>query len=245
MKAILRKIYHFFLAVIYCGSKYECPCCGRKFRKLRVINNNKNGRKGACWYCGSYERTRAYKLYLSDYIEGLDHKIKFLHIAPEEQLYQFLYKNPCIDYIAGDKRMPGYYYPQGVVDIDILKLPYEDQSFDFVMCSHVLEHIKDDRTAITELNRVLKSGGLGIIQVPIDENLDITDEETFDENLTPDERFVRFGQYDHVKLYGKDFFDRLRMGGFMVEQILFSENICLRYGLNDNEPITIVYKKGL
>lgn len=242
MKAILRKIYHFVLALIYCGDKYECPCCGRKFRKLRVINNNKNGRKGACWYCGSYERTRSYKLYLADFISHLDHKIKFLHIAPEEQLFQFLSNNGSIDYTAGDKRMEGYHYPKSVVDVDILHLPFEDNSFDFVMCSHVLEHIKDDKTAIAELNRVLKSGGMGIIQVPLDDKLDITDEEGFDENLTPAQRLARFGQFDHVKLYGKDFFDRLRQGGFEVEQFVFPGSVRERYGLNDDEPITVVYK---
>lgn len=242
MKFVLRKIYRFILSCIYFGNKYECPCCGKKFRKWRVINNNINGRKGACWYCGSYERTRLFKLFLSDYIGRLDKKIKFLHVAPEEQLFKYLNNNPLIDYTAGDKRMSGYSYPKSVIDVDILHLPFKDQTYDFVMCSHVLEHVKDDKTAISELNRVLKTSGMGIIQVPMDIELDITDEETFEENLTPEERLKRFGQCDHVKLYGKDFFDRLITGGFDVEQFSFSEDVRCLYGLNDDEPIIIVYK---
>ena len=123
-----------------------------------------------------------------------------------------------LDYTTADLYSP-------IVDVkaDILDLPFEDELFDFVLCNHVLEHIEDDAKAMSELFRVLKPGGIGIFQIPQDLSLDQTFE---DSNITsPEERAAHFGQYDHVRIYGKDYFDRLRKVGFKVDEIDYSAQL--------------------
>lgn len=229
--------YHRLQGLAHKGDKITCPCCGKKFRDLRPINYQ----VGSCWVCFSYPRTRAFKLLLDDYLSDKE-RVRFLHIAPEAVLNKWLSSDSRVEYIACDKRMAGYEYPENVIDADILALPFEDNSFDFVLCSHVLEHVKRDRVAIGELFRVMKPGGEGIIQVPIDEDLTVTREESESENLTPQEREQLFGQFDHVKKYARDFLDRLRRGGFTVTEIDFPADQKQKYGLNPNEPILHVKK---
>jgi len=105
--------------------------------------------------------------------------------------------------------MPGYNYPEGTIEMDILDIKYDDNFFDFILCSHVLEHILDDRKALSELFRVLKPGGKGILQVPIEE----TREHTFEDFsiVNQEERARLFGEQDHVRLYGNDHRKRLEL----------------------------------
>lgn len=106
---------------------------------------------------------------------------------------------------------------------DICDLPFEDNSYDFILCNHVLEHISDDTKAMQELYRVLKKGGTAILQIP----QDLEREKTFeDDSITdPKERAKIFGQYDHVRVYGRDFFDKLREIGFSVEEVDYTQNL--------------------
>ena len=125
---------------------------------------------------------------------------KMLHIAPEVQAQRLVEELLWSDiYSLGDKRTEGYTYPDYVTDMDIMSLPFEDNSFDVVMCSHVLEHVFDDIKAMSEFRRVLKPDGIAIIQVPYNSDQKITDEEKESEHLTPQQRKQRFGQFDHVK----------------------------------------------
>lgn len=232
-----KNIYHILEGIKHRGNNITCPCCGRTFRALRPIPYQ----SGSCWVCFSYPRTRSYKLLLDNYLKDKN-KVQFLHIAPETTLNKWLSSDSRVDYTPCDKRMAGYDYPQNVRDADITALPFDEDSFDFLLCSHVLEHVKQDRIAMGELYRVLKPGGEGIVQVPIDNDLTITDEELESENLTPQQREKRFGQFDHVKTYARDFLDRLRAAGFAVREINFSQEEKLKYALNEDEPIIWVTK---
>ena len=123
-------------------------------------------------------------------------------------------------------------------------LPFNDNSFDVIFCNHVLEHVQDDTKAMKELFRVMKKGGMGIFQVPQDLNRDITFE---DNSITdPKERAKIFGQYDHVRVYGRDYFDKLRSIGFNVEEVNYSQKISSellsRYRLMEGELLPVVFK---
>ena len=123
-----------------------------------------------------------------------------------------------LDYTTADLYSP-------IVDVkaDILDLPFPEEHFDFVICNHVLEHIEDDRKAMSELYRVLKKGGRGIFQIPQDVKLEKTYEDFSIQD--PKQRAEKFGQYDHVRVYGMDYFDRLRSVGFEVEELRYAKQL--------------------
>ena len=134
--------------------------------------------------------------------------------------------------------------PIADVKADITNLPFIDNSFDVIFCNHVFEHIPDDTKAMQELYRVMKKGGMGIFQIPLDPNRAKTFE---DDSITdPDERTQIFGQYDHVRVYGLDYFEKLRLNGFKVEEINYSKKLSPelidRYRLMKDEIIPVVYK---
>ncbi len=133
-----------------------------------------------------------------------------LHVAPETMFRKILKKNIGSGYLTADLNGKG-------VDIamDITAIQYADNTFDIIYCSHVLEHVPDDRLAMREFRRVLKPDGWAVILVPI-----TTDKTHEDPSVTdPAERLRRFGQEDHVREYGPDYVDRLREAGFRVEVI--------------------------
>ena len=144
-----------------------------------------------------------------------------------------------LDYTSADLFSP-------IVDVkaDILDLPFDDESFDIVICNHVLEHIEDDRKAMSELCRVMKKGGWGILQVP----MKISSEKSYEDfSITdPKERQKHFGQYDHVRWYGMDYFDRLKSAGFEAEANFYSQEFSdaeiKKFGLSKNEILPIVRK---
>jgi hypothetical protein len=158
---------------------------------------------------------------------------RMLHFAPEPTIAQRLSEHPAIDYLSGDLD-PAL----AMEKVDITDIQYPDDSFDVVCCSHVLEHVPDDRRAIRELFRVLRPGGWAIIQVPIwrattDEDPAVTD---------PAQRTERFGQFDHARAYGKDDYpSRLAAAGFHVIVDPYPRRIgqwCVeRYGLTPLEDI--------
>lgn len=112
--------------------------------------------------------------------------------------------------------------PLADVRMDIQDIPYDEGSFDVVICNHVLEHVDDDIVAMREIFRVLKPGGWAILQVPVDWNRDYTYEDA--SIVTPKEREKHFGQYDHVRFHGTDYPNRLRSAGFIVDNEDFLQN---------------------
>ena len=166
----------------------------------------------------SLERHRLLWLYLKEKTDFFIAPKKVLHIAPEQCFLKLFKAQKNLDYITAD-----LYSPIADVKADICNLPFQDNSFEVVFCNHVLEHIVDDAKAMLELYRVLKPGGLGIFQIPQDLNLETTYE---DFTITSsEERAKHFGQYDHVRVYGKDYFNRLRNAGFKVNEVDYSKTI--------------------
>lgn len=160
-------------------------------------------------------------------------------MAPEQCFLSLFKKMKKLHYTTADLYSP-------IVDVkaDILDLPFESDLFDVVLCNHVLEHIEDDHKAMSELYRVMKPGGWGIFQIPQDLSLEQTYE---DFSITdPQERARHFGQYDHVRIYGKDYFDRLRKVGFVVKEIdyssLLSPELVERYCLAKGEILPVCTK---
>lgn len=143
--------------------------------------------------------------------------LKVLHVAPEQAFFKRFKKQSNLEYITTD-----LFSPLADVKADLCDLPFADNSFEFILCNHVLEHIQDDKKAMQELYRVMKTGGMGIFQVP----QDYKRKETFEDNsiTDPKERTQIFGQYDHVRIYGLDYFDKLRSVGFQVEEVTYAQH---------------------
>ena len=226
----------------YKGEDVECPLCHSTF-KIFAPAGLKNRPNARCHHCGSKERHRLSWLYMNQRLDVLnsDRPVRFLHFAPEKTFYQVFASLPNLDYVPADLEADRYHKKgyKDVVKVDITNIPFQDNSFDFILCNHVLEHIPDDATAMSELFRVLKSGGGAILQVPLDYSRDSTYE---DFSITsPEEREKAFGQKDHVRWYGKDYKDRLEKAGFKVtvDDFIhsFSKNDQFKYGLEDDELI--------
>jgi len=186
----------------------------------------------------SLERHRLLWLYLNNETNFFSEKKKVLHMAPE-QCFLKRFRKLNHDYITAD-----LYSPIADVKADITKLPFEDDSFDVVFCNHVLEHIPDDTKAMQELYRVMKKGGMGIFQIPQDLNRETTFE---DDSITdPKERAKIFGQYDHVRVYGRDYFNKLRSIGFKVDEVNYTEKLSAelsdKYRLMKGEVLPVVFK---
>jgi predicted SAM-dependent methyltransferase len=167
----------------------------------------------SCPVCTASDRNRLYALFLKKYLDEHQHKLSFLDIAPDSILRNWLKKNPFLNYRSADK------YMENVDDkLDITNLSsYENDKFDIILCSHVLEHIENDRSAISELYRVLKPGGIAVVMVPILLSLEKDYENP--EIKTEAERWKHFGQNDHVRMYSKSgFVNKLEQAGFKVNQ---------------------------
>jgi SAM-dependent methyltransferase len=161
-----------------------------------------------------------------------------LHIAPEPCLAQHLAGKPGIQYVTAD-RDPA----SGEVCLDITSMAFATDSFDVILCSHVLEHIPDDASALANLHRVLKPGGWAMLQVPLDDARACTFEDH--RVIEPSDRERLFGQADHVRVYGRDYQDRLRAAGFQVHVDEFAygldARLITRYALLP-EPIFVCRK---
>lgn len=204
-----------FLALYLRGKKYEDPIDGKTFRKFLPYGYGSPRANVLSPSTLSLERHRLLWLYLTHETDFFSKPLKVLHVAPEQAFYKRFKKQKNLTYITTD-----LYSPLADVKADLCALPFEDDSFDVIFCNHVLEHIPDDAQAMRELYRVMKKGGWGIFQVPQDVNRVHTFE---DDTITdPAERTRIFGQYDHVRVYGLDYFDRLRQVGFEVEEIAYS-----------------------
>ncbi len=198
-----------------------------------------------CPRCQSTDRDRLIYLYLKYESDFFKKKQFLMHVAPEPSLYKVFRKAPTIDYYPATKYEEGLYYDKNIKREDLLDLQIDDNTFDWILCNHVLEHIPEDAKAIRELFRVLKPGGKALLQVPYSLILDKTLE---DNTITkPAEREKAFGQFDHVRIYGKDYPERLRKAGFEVKIIKqnwnFSNVIDLRrFALNPKEDLFLCSK---
>lgn len=167
----------------------------------------------ACPHCGASDRDRLYALYIRHHVESRNSNIKVLDIAPATALSGFMRAQPQISYRSAD-----LYSSLADDNVDITAMHcYADGAFDFVVCSHVLEHVPDDAAAIAELFRVLAPGGHAILMVPILTTATATDEDP--NEMDELERWRRFGQGDHIRLYDREeFCRRLSRGGFVVQR---------------------------
>lgn len=227
------------LKVLMYGSKYTDPIDGNTFRAFLPYGYNKIRNNVLSPSTYSLERHRLLWLYLKNETSFFKAKLKVLHFAPESALMNQFKKLKNLSYDTIDLNSP-------IADIkaDICDLPFLDNSYDFILCNHVLEHIVDDNKAIRELYRVLKKNGIGIFQVPIDYNRDTTFEDFSVTNKK--ERNKLFGQYDHVRIYGLDFFDRLQKAGFSVERCEYTSKLSkediIKFCLPKKEIIPICRK---
>ena len=246
----VRFLYNHFRALSYFGLKYQCNICNGHFRKLLPIGINNNATKNIvgggyrfalCPRCHSTDRERLIYWYIVHKINILHSQktVKLLHIAPERNLQKVFKANNKIKYVNGDLNP---LIAEKV--IDITDINFENNYFDFIICNHVLEHVKDDKKAIRELFRVLKPGGEAILQVPISKY----NKKTFEDFLiiTPEGRKKRFGQKNHVRIYGKDYKERLKSVGFKLELYDIKKDMNIKnirkYGLNEEEILYICRK---
>ena len=209
-----------------------CPCCEGVFEQFKPFGLRPRP-NAQCPGCGALERHRLLWLYLKERTALFDGEERsMLHVAPENVLQQKFRAIPALEYVSADLDSP-----LAAERIDITSIPRPDATFDVIMCNHVLEHVPDDRRAMRELWRVLRAGGWAILQVPIDSGLAVTRE---DSAVTdPRERERLFGQADHVRLYGRDYRDRLEAAGFTVTCVPFfaelPEQTRLRHALADED----------
>lgn len=254
MKSLFKKIINLFprtwlikmsiwarpvLVYIYKGDRYTDPIDGRSYREFLPYGYEKQRQNVLSPGTLSLERHRLMWLYLKNETGFFKENLKVLHMAPEQSFYKRFRKLQNLDYTTCDLNSP-------IADVkaDIQDLPFEDNSFDVIFCNHVLEHVADDKKALSELYRVMKPGGWGIFQVPIRYQLDKTFE---DPSITDKkERIEKFGQYDHVRVYGMDYYDTLKSAGFEVEKVVLSNKLSdeeiKRFALEKNEILPVVRK---
>lgn len=255
VKKIIPKKYHgdvrflnnYFRALSYFGLKYQCNICNGHFYKLLPIGINNNATKNIvgggyrfalCPRCHSTDRERLIYWYIVHKINILHSQktVKLLHIAPERNLQKVFKANNKIKYVNGDLNP---LIAEKV--IDITDINFENNYFDFIICNHVLEHVKDDKKAIRELFRVLKPGGEAILQVPMFKTM-IKTFEDFSIVLS-EEREKYFGQKDHLRIYGKDYKEKLESEGFKVKLYDIKNDLnnkdIIRHGLNSEEILYI------
>lgn len=232
---IVRPVLAFFLK----GNTYTDPIDGKKFRTFLPYGYGTQRNNVLSPSTLSLERHRLLWLYLKNETNFFKTHLKVLHFAPEQAFYKRFRKMTHLDYMTTDLNSP-----LADVKADICNLPFEDNLFDVILCNHVLEHIPNDTKAMQELFRVMKTGGWGIFQIPQDLNREVTFE---DNNITDKkERTKIFGQYDHVRVYGRDYFDKLRHIGFKVEEVDYTSNFSdediYKYCLSKGEIIPVVFK---
>jgi len=221
------------------GKNFTDPIDGKSFRTFLPYGYENPRENVLSPSTLSLERHRLLWLYLKNETNFFTQPHILLHFAPEQAFYKRFKKLKNIDYTTTDLNSP-----LADVKADICNLPFADNAFDVILCNHVLEHIPDDTKAMQELYRILKPGGWGIFQIP----QDLKREKTFENNSITDkkERARIFGQYDHVRIYGRDYFDKLRSVGFTVEEVDYTRNLpkedVERYRLAQGEIIPLVRK---
>ncbi len=235
----LSYVVRLFTSVFYKGDKYYCAVCERRFRKLMPYGYGKVRENVLCPNCLSLERHRLLWLYLKEKTTFFNNQLKVMHVAPEQCFLERFRKMQNLDYTTVDLESP-------IADVkaDIQELPFKNETFDVVICNHVLEHVADLSKALSEIKRVLKLGGYAILQVPIEmdrektyEDLSITD---------PKEREKLFGQYDHVRVFGRDYPELIKKAGFLVKEDNYlntiNDEIIDEYRLTRNDMMVSFWK---
>ena len=228
-------MFAFFLR----GNTYTDPIDGKSYRRFLPYGYAKVRENVLAPGTLSLERHRLFWLYLKNETTFFSAPLRVLHFAPEQAFVQKFKKQKNLTYTTTDLNSP-------IADVkaDICDLPFKDNSFDFIICNHVLEHIPDDTKAMQELYRVLAPSGTAIVQVPYDAKREIT----FEDNTITDqsERTRIFGQYDHLRVYGMDYFKKLSSIGFNVNALDYTSSISSddieRYRLCKGELLPICKK---
>ena len=249
-------------------AKYYCPVCDspvRSFLELPEFFTENLKRYGwpfdvteaetcnhigyLCPYCQASDRDRLYATYIKLFIEQIqaDGVIRIVDFAPSPPLSDFIRRQIALSHKVVSYRTADAFAANVDDTVDICDLQiYPEGEFDFFLCSHVLEHVTDDRKALRELHRILKPGGKGILMVPIILSISEIDE---DPTVTDEgERWQRFGQNDHVRHYSREgFLERVREAGFNVYQYgrdFFTEELFLRIGVTGQSVLYVVAKVG-
>ena len=231
MSPLVLKTIGFF----YRGHNVTCPIINRSYRKFLPYGRVNPRPNALCPDSLSLERHRLLWLFLKEKTNFFSEKLKVLHIAPEQCFLKKFEGQHGKNYITADIESP-----LAKVKMDIHDIPFEENTFDVAICNHVMEHVDDDIRAMSEIQRVLKPGGWAIIQVPFFPPLP---DKTFEDfSITePKEREKVFGQDDHVRLYGKDYAERLASAGFKVREDDYvkriSEEKIRKYALPKEEII--------
>tara|TARA_R110002111_G_scaffold18_3_gene157 strand:+ start:17076 stop:17774 length:699 start_codon:yes stop_codon:yes gene_type:complete len=232
---VVRPILAFFLK----GDTFTDPIDNKSFKTFLPYGYGNQRSNVLSPSTLSLERHRLLWLYLKNETDFFTAEKSVLHFAPEQCFLKRFRKLKNLKYTTTDLLSP-------IADVkaDICDLPFEDNSYDIILCNHVLEHIPDDTKAMQELYRVMKPDGYGIFQIPQELDRAVTFE---DDSITDrDERAKIFGQYDHVRVYGRDYFDKLRSIGFKVEEVDYTSKLSNetvdKYRLAKGEIIPVVYK---
>lgn len=223
------------------GNNVECSVCNNTYSKFLPYGYGGSAKRKnvLCPNCLSLERHRLLWLYLKNKTDFFTKQRNMLHIAPEQYFYKKFKKQQNLNYLTGD-----LFSPLADVKFDLHNAPFEDNKFDVIFCNHVLEHVKDDHQCMQELYRILKPGGFAILQVPVD----FTRETTYEDPaiISEEDREKHYWQKDHVRLYGKDYPNKLQNAGFTVkvEQYLneFTPEQKERYRLPVQEEIYVAIK---
>jgi predicted SAM-dependent methyltransferase len=228
-----------FVTLVLKGNRYTDPIDGKSFRSFLSYGYAINRENALSPSTFSLERHRLLWLYLKNETDFFTKPQKVLHVAPEQAFYKRFRKQENLEYTTTDLLSP-----LADVKADITNLPFEDNSFDTILCNHVLEHIPDDKKAMEELYRILRPGGMAILQIPQDYERDVTFE---DDSITDKKERTRiFGQYDHVRVYGHDYFDKLRSVGFTVKEVSYTDEFTPEeidtYCLMEGEIIPVCFK---
>ncbi len=240
LKQKLLPKYLWLRSLKYKGTEVYCPCCESSFSHFIEVGPKREPM--LCPKCRSNDRDRFFWLFLEQYPDLLWPGMKILHIAPEAIYYRRFRSIPGVNYVAGDKFVLQFKntYPIDTIYIDLEDIPFPDNTFDFIYCSHVLEYIRNDRKALSELYRVLKPEGRAIISVPIKFGNPKTEE---DESVTdPKEQERLYGDTGHLRYYGEDYADRVRAAGFITRFIpvkdFISEDMIRRCAI---KPMDVVH----
>ena len=242
LSALKPSLFQFYLQnfrhIVYSGSEVYCECCDKSFRKFLPAGEIRR-QNAECPNCACKERHRLLFRYLKNRTNLFSQRLKLLHFAPEPYFQPLFTALPNLEYITADLDAP-----EADINFDITDIPFKDDYFDVILCSHVLEHVIDDRKAMAELYRVLSPNGWSILQVP----LDIHRAETFEDfsATSAEDRSRLFGQRDHVRIYGLDYKNRLETSGFDVTVEEYPKTLpveeALRNGFDLEEAIYLCRK---
>ena len=195
----------------------------------------------ACCNCGASDRERLYAIWIDQQIgkNYFPKATRTIHFAPEAALSLKLKGIDLFDYKTADLSMENVGFK-----VNMMSMLFDDESFNFFICSHVLEHVDSDDQTIEELYRITKHGGCGILMAPIIVGL----ENTVEDPSVKDEagRWRLYGQNDHVRLYTHDdYVNKIRRHGFGVEELgesYFGEDVFRSLGLKRTGILYVVSK---